>query len=230
MCAARDKRSSSSHARAAASPHAAGSPGARPQDPETEFSDQLEDWLRSDEPRTFGDMADVFGEQGFAVMVILFMSMPALPLPTGGVTHLFEAVTILIAAQMVLGRRTVWLPGRLRRRELGPLLADKAIPFIVRRVRWFERHSSRRGAALFGQVWFLRILGVLLIAFCIGSAVAPPFSGLDTLPALGAVVIGLAIVLEDVVVLAAGVAIGVGGVALIVSIGAAVSRVVRGLF
>jgi hypothetical protein len=196
---------------------------------ERPFSVELERWLRSDEPRTFGDMSDVFGERGFAVMVILFMSLPAIPLPTGGVTHVLEAVTILVAAQMVLGRRTVWLPRRLRRRELGPLLADKAIPFIVRRVRWFERHSRPRGAALFAHMWFIRILGVIVVAFAMGSALAPPFSGLDTLPALGAVVVGLAIILEDTVVLAAGVAIGTGGVVLIISIGAAVARLVRHL-
>jgi len=196
---------------------------------ERPFSVELARWLRSDEPRTFGDMSDVFGERGFAVMIILFMSLPAIPLPTGGVTHVLEAVTILVAAQMALGRRTVWLPRRLRARELGAMLADKALPFIMRRVEWFERHSRPRGAALFGHRWFTRILGLIVVAFAVGSALAPPFSGLDTLPALGAVIVGLAIILEDTLILAAGVAIGTGGVVLIISIGAAVARLVRHL-
>jgi len=196
---------------------------------ERPFSVELERWLRSDEPRTFGDMSDVFGERGFAVMIILFMSLPAIPLPTGGVTHVLEAVTILVAAQMALGRRTVWLPRRLRARELGAMLADKALPFIMRRVEWFERHSRPRGAALFGHRWFTRILGLIVVAFAVGSALAPPFSGLDTLPALGAVIVGLAIILEDTLILAAGVAIGTGGVVLIISVGAAVARLVRHL-
>ena len=55
---------------------------------------------------------------------------------------------------------------------------------------------------------FLRILGVVIIAFTLGAFVAPPFSGLDTLPALGVVTIALSIILEDVVVLAIGVFIG----------------------
>jgi hypothetical protein len=150
-------------------------------------------------------------------------------LPTGGVTHVFEAVTILVALQMILGRRTVWLPRRLRGRELGPLLTDKAIPFIMRRVRWFEKRSRRRGAALFRQVWFVRVLGVLVVGFALGAALAPPFSGLDTLPALGAVAVALAILLEDVFVLGVGVLIGTGGIVLIISIGAALARLVRSL-
>jgi hypothetical protein len=198
-------------------------------DPAPPFSIQLESWLRNDEPKTFGDMTEVFGERGFAVMVLLLMSIPAIPLPTGGVTHVFEAVTILVALQMILGRRTVWLPRRLRGRELGPLLTDKAIPFIMRRVRWFEKRSRRRGAALFRQVWFVRVLGVLVVGFALGAALAPPFSGLDTLPALGAVAVALAILLEDVFVLGVGVLIGTGGIVLIISIGAALARLVRSL-
>ena len=67
------------------------------------------------------------------------------------------------------------------------------------------------------------------MTFAIGAALAPPFSGLDTVPALGAVVVALAIILEDVVVLAVGVAIGAGGIALIVTVGAAVVHFVRNL-
>ena len=68
------------------------------------------------------------------------------------------------------------------------------------------------------------------MAFAIGAAVAPPFSGLDTLPALGAVVVCLAIILEDVLVLGIGTAIGLGGIALIVTIGAALFRGVSHFF
>jgi hypothetical protein len=197
---------------------------------ESTFSDQLERWLRSDEPKTFGGMTDVFGERGFAVLVLLLMSIPAVPLPTGGVTHLFEAVAILIGLEMVLGRATLWLPKRLRGRELGSLLTDKALPFIMKRVRWFEARSRQRGAFLFRQRWFIRLLGVVVAALAVAAALAPPFSGLDTLPALGAVVVALSIVLKDAVVLAVGLLIGTGGVVLILTVGAALARLLRGLF
>ena len=58
------------------------------------------------------DLGDVFGAKAFAVTILLLMFLPALPLPTGGVTHVFEVITILLAGQMVLGRRTIWLPER----------------------------------------------------------------------------------------------------------------------
>jgi hypothetical protein len=89
------------------------------------FSDDLEHGLRGDTPKTLGDLGDTFGEKSFAVTTLLLMFVPALPLPTGGITHVFEVITVFVALQMVLG--------------------------IIRRVRWFERFSRPRFAGLFRQ-------------------------------------------------------------------------------
>jgi hypothetical protein len=194
------------------------------------FSDELEQWLRTDEAKTLGQMNDVFGEKAFAVTILLLMFLPALPLPTGGVSHVFELITILLAGQMVLGRRTIWLPGRWQRRELGAAITEKGIPFIVRRIRQVERVSRPRATWLFEHRWLNPVLGLTLIAFAAGAAIAPPFSGLDTLPALGAVLVALSVVLEDVVVLAVGVLIGAAGLVVIFTIGTALARLLRGLF
>ena len=194
---------------------------------ERDFSDELEDWLRADTPKTVGALGDEFGERGFAVTILLLMFLPALPLPTGGVTHVFELITLLLASQMVVGRRTVWLPRRFKDRELGPSITEKAVPFISRRIRWFERFSRPRIAGLFKQRWFIRVLGLVIIVFTIGAIIAPPFSGLDTLPALGVVVICLAIILGDIVVLGVGALIGTGGILLIITLGAAIAHFLR---
>ncbi|HLM64945.1 MAG TPA: exopolysaccharide biosynthesis protein [Acidimicrobiales bacterium] len=197
---------------------------------ESTFSVELERWLGSDSPKTFGEMSDVFGEKGFAVTVLLLMSIPALPLPTGGITHVFEAITILLGIEMVLGRKTMWLPKRLRNRELGPIVAERAMPFIIKRVRWFEKRSRRRLPNLFRGREFTRVLGLVIIVFALAAGLAPPFSGLDTVPALGAVLVALAIILEDAVVLAVGVVVGTAGIVLMASIGTAVVKLVSGLF
>ena len=196
---------------------------------EEPFSDQLERWLRSDDPKTLGAITDVFAEKSFAVAVLLLMMLPALPLPTGGVSHVFEVITVLLAAQMVLGRREVWVPQRFRNRDLGETTTEKAIPFIIRRIRQVERFSRPRGVWVFRRRWAMRVVGLILIALAVAAALAPPFSGLDTLPALGAVLVALAIILEDVVVLGVGIAIGAGGILLIVTIGAALVRLIRGV-
>jgi hypothetical protein len=194
------------------------------------FSDDLEAWLTSDEPKTIGALEEVFEERSFAVAILLLMFPSAIPIPTGGITHVFELLTFLLAGQMVLGRETPWIPNRWRERELGKFATGKALPFITRRVRGFEKISRPRGVRLFDQRSFNRILGVVIIVFTVGAFVAPPFSGLDTLPALGIVTITLAIILRDTLILGIGFLIGVGGIALIITLGAAAVRFFKNLF
>jgi hypothetical protein len=194
------------------------------------FSDELERWLRADGPKTLGALNAAFEEKSFAVTILLLMFVPALPLPTGGVTHLFEAITVVLAAQLLIGRRTIWLPDRLARRELGETMTGRAIPFILRWVKRAERFSRPRAAGLFQQRWMLPVFGLIFIALAVAAAVAPPFSGLDTLPAMGAIAVALAIIFEDVLLLLFGFVLGAVGITLIVTIGAALVHVFRGLF
>jgi hypothetical protein len=193
------------------------------------FSDELEDWSADEGEKTIGSLGEVFGPRGFAVIVLVLMAFPAAPLPTGGITHVFEAVAALVALQLAIGRETLWLPRSWGSRELGTGVTEKAVPWIVRFVRRCERWSRPRGAAWFELQPVRCVLGVLLVALAGFAAVAPPFSGLDTLPALGAVLVCLAILLGDAVLLVAGVVLGTGGAVLIVTIGAAVVHFVSGL-
>jgi hypothetical protein len=197
---------------------------------EPPFSQELKGWLESDEPKTIGSLDGVFAEKSFAVAILLLMFLPALPLPTGGISHLFEVIAMLIGAQMVIGLKGIWLPERWRDRPLGDALTGKAIPLIAKRIEWFERFARPRGGWLLNRDWFVRLLGLALIALAVGAWAAPPFSGLDTFPALGAVVICLGIILGDLLVVGIGTAIGIGGITLILTVGAAAVHLVKGLF
>jgi hypothetical protein len=193
------------------------------------FSRELGDWLGSDEPKTLGGLGAVFGERAFAVAVLLLMFPAALPLPTGGVTHVLEIVAIIVAAEMVIGLTTIWLPTRWRNRELGASMTGKALPFVIRRVTWAERFSKPRGAILLQQWWFRRILGAGLICLAVGAVFAPPFSGLDTLPALGAVTISLGFILGDLLVVGVGALFGASGILVTYLLGAAVLNFFRSI-
>jgi len=195
-----------------------------------DFSDELEDWLKGDTPKTVGALSEEFEERAFAVTILLLMFPSALPIPTGGITHVLEFFAIIVALQMVAGRSTLWLPKRFAQRELGASMTEKAVPFISRRIRWFEKYSEPRLAGLFDQRWFIRIIGLVILVFTLGAIIAPPFSGLDTLPALGIVIICLAIVLGDILMFVIGAVIGAGGIALILTVGAAIAHFLRNLF
>jgi hypothetical protein len=195
-----------------------------------DFSVQLERWLVGDGPKTIGGLGEVFAEKAFAVTILLLMFLPALPLPTGGISHVFEGITVFVALQLVIGRRTPWLPARWKHRELGPTTTEKGLPFMIRRIRWFERFSRPRVTFLFTNRLPLAFIGVLLVGLAAGAALSPPFSGLDTLPALGAVVVALSIILEDALLLVIGVAIGTGGIAISLTLGTAVVQLLKRIF
>lgn len=194
-----------------------------------DFSDVIEEWLSRSGAKTLGDLGDVSCEKSFAVTILLLMFVAALPVPTAGITDLFAVITVVVACQLVLGRRVLWLPERWRRRELGALTLERAVPFIVRRIRWFEGFSRPRGLWAF-QRGPMRMVGLAIIPCAVGTILSPPFSGLDTLPALGAVAIALGIILEDLLVVAIGVALGAAGWVLLATFGAAAVRVADGFF
>ncbi len=65
------------------------------------------------------------------------------------------------------------------------------------------------------------LLGVVLLLFVLGALLAPPFTGLDTLPSLGVVLVCIGLLLRDALVVAAGLVVGAIGVALTIALGVA---------
>lgn len=188
------------------------------------FSEDLEQWLRFRGNKTVQGLIEVFAEKSFALLFLLLMALPALPLPTGGVTHVTEVITVLISLQLILGRRTIWLPPRWQKLDLGQHLSGKAIPRLLRIIRWFERFSRHRGAGILTYQGVRAGLGLVILMFTVAAFVAPPFSGLDTLPALGVVIISLALILEDIYIVFGGIAIGLIGIAVEIAAGTALYK------
>jgi hypothetical protein len=185
----------------------------------TTVSDELEHWLGGDQPKTVGNLIELFGPRSFALIFVLLMALPALPLPTGGATHVLEAVTMLVALQLVVGRRCIWLPARWKRLELAAPSRQKLVTALLRRIRWFERFSRPRASRLFEHRVTSSVLGVLVFGLTLSAFLAPPFSGLDTLPSLGVVVIGLGVLTRDLLLALLGALLGAIGVATILAIG-----------
>lgn len=187
-------------------------------------SDELGGWLESDRKKTVGDLVDTFGPRSFAILFIVFMALPALPLPTGAVSHVLEILTMLLALELIIGRTEVWIPKRFEGRELKSVSNRKFSNGLLKRIRWFEKFSKPRMKDLLenratGVVFGVAVLGLALTAF-----LAPPFSGLDTLPSLGVVVLSLGVLLGDIVVAGIGLIIGVVGIGVVIGLGKAITK------
>jgi hypothetical protein len=190
---------------------------------EEKVSVQLERWFTSDRKKTIGDLVDTFGPRSFAILFIVLMALPALPLPTGAVSHVLEIVTMLLALELIVGRTRVWIPKRFQDKELKGLTGPKFSQALLKRIRWFEKFSRPRMAGLLenrmtGMAFGAAVFGLALTAF-----LSPPFSGLDTLPSLGVVVLSLGVLLGDIVVAGIGLGIGLLGVVVVVGLGKAIT-------
>jgi hypothetical protein len=185
------------------------------------LSDQLERWLTGEQDKDLGGLVSTFGDKSFAILLVLLLGVPALPLPTGGVTHVFELIAALIAVELIAGRRDVWLPRRWRAVQLGGERQQRFLAGLMKLIRRLERYSRPRLRWVFRRRVADVVFGVLAIVGTVAAFVAPPFSGLDTLPALGVVVLSLGVLLEDALVALVGLVLGAAGVTLELVIGAA---------
>jgi hypothetical protein len=194
----------------------------RPRPEPEKVSDQLERWLRSDGDKTLGSLTEVFEEKSFAILFVLLLGVPALPLPTGGVTHVFEIIAVLLALQLIAGRDQIWLPQRWRKLELAGQQRQRFITSLMKMIRRLERFSRPHLRFLFDHRLSNIVFGLLVIGGSAGAFLAPPFTGLDTLPALGVVLLSLGVLLADIVVVVVALVVGVTGVVLEVVLGSAV--------
>lgn len=179
------------------------------------FSTQLETWLKDKHPKTIKSLLDAFGEKSFAIIIMVLMFTPALPLPTGGITHIFELIVMLLALEMIAGRRTIWLPKKVLRRPLGNVLTGKAVPLMIRQIKWFERFSKPRFGTFINNRLTYVFVGVLFFMLALAAALAPPFTGLDTVPALAAVTVSLALILDDALMFVVGAVLSTVGIVLV---------------
>jgi hypothetical protein len=161
---------------------------------------------------------------------VLLLGVPALPLPTGGATHVFEIIAALAALQLIAGRDTIWLPQRWRGLELAGTRQRRFIGGLMKLIRRLERISRPRLRFLFEHRLTNIVFGLLVLGGTAGAFLAPPFTGLDTLPALGVVLISLGVLLEDILVVIAGVAVGLAGVVLEIALGKAAVKGIGSLF
>jgi hypothetical protein len=201
-------------------PSAIGSDPSSQRDP-PKVSEELEAWLQSDGEKTLGSLIELFKEKSFAIIFVLLLGVPALPLPTGGATHVFEIIAVLLACQLIWGRQEIWLPERWRRLEVAGKRQQRLLTGLMKMIRRLERLSRPRLRFLFDHRLSNIVFGSLVLCGSVAAFLAPPFTGLDTLPALAVVLLSLGALLEDFVVVVAALLVGAAGVTLEVVLGSA---------
>lgn len=105
----------------------------------TRFSTILRLFAASAQERiAIGDLLDGFGDRSFGAAMLLLALPNMVPLPPGAST-IFGLPLMLIAAQLALGRRTVWLPATIRNRSVSTMVFSR----IVHATRPYLRRAER---------------------------------------------------------------------------------------
>ena len=190
---------------------------------ETPLGERLEAWIDAEGPKTVRGLLDRFGPQAFAMAFVLFAAPSALPIPTGGLTDVLNVIGVLIAVQLVIGRDEPWLPKRFADRELKSLRSDKTRRRLLGAIGRVEKVARPRFARTLQSPPGRVVFGLLVIVLLLAAIVAPPFIGLDTLPALGVVLISLGMLFGDALIVGVGIAVGAGGIGLMVALAGAIT-------
>lgn len=192
------------------------------------FSEELMEWLKGDGHKTIGSLETHFGDESISVVIMLLMFVPALPIPTGGITHIFEIIVMFMSLGMIFGKRRVLLTKKMRNKVLSAQTQSKAIPFIISKIRMLEKFSRPRLEGVIRSRYTEVASGLFFFLFALAAFLAPPFSGLDTIASVGAVVLALGIILNDALIYLIGTAIGMAGVAVVIAVGGLAFHVISG--
>ena len=126
---------------------------------------------------------------------------------------------MLLAVQLIANRDCVWLPRRWRAVEIGGDKQARFLMGLMNIVRRLEQVSRPRLTIAFGHWVSNVVFGVLVMAGSLGSFLAVPFTGLDTLPSLGVVLVSLGVLFKDFAVAVAGTVALIAGIVLEIVVG-----------
>lgn len=183
----------------------------------SDILDRIEELADKEDKVAVGDVIEALGGRGFGPLLVI---VPLIDIsPIGGIPGLPTAmalVIVVVAVQILLGRRHMWLPGFIRRRSVKSERAKKAVGKTRGVARFMDRWFHGRLTWLPEGV-FLRVAAVGVILLC---AAVPPLELLPfatTAPMLAIAAFGLAITVRDgalmiaaVVLALAAVGIGLG--------------------
>ncbi|WP_386624895.1 exopolysaccharide biosynthesis protein [Sulfitobacter geojensis] len=168
---------------------------------------------------TLSDMLDEFGNRAvtpFILLVSLLLVSPLSGIPGAPTTG--AVVIILLAAQALLGRGTVWLPEWVKRKSIAAKRVRKAVSWMRKPCAFIDRHSRARLRFLTQGLmrWVTLLICVIL------PMSWPPLEVLPFFSSFGALVIALLsfglFTRDGIYVLAGYLVVGLGVAAAVITL------------
>ena len=165
---------------------------------------------------TLADILQLAGERTFGFLFVLLSIPSALPVPAPGYSIPFGIAMFLLAVQLVIGRKQLWMPKGWYKHSFSTDtvrgILKKGIPWL-RRIELVSRpRMSYVCASLPGRV----IIGSAIALMSISMMI--PIPGTNTLPAIGIFVTGFGLLDDDGAISLGGLVLCLMGLVLSASI------------
>ena len=161
-------------------------------------------------PVTIAAIRAALGDRSFAALLIFFAALNMLPLPPPS-SAILGTPLVIVAAQMLYGSVTVWLPRKVLDKSLTATQFRSAMARLVPWLIWLERYIQPR----YWPFWPKqgeRVVGAIALLLAIVVTLPIPLG--NWLPAFAIFLLGFSLSERDGVLLAIG--SGVGLLALLV--------------
>lgn len=163
-------------------------------------------------------------ERAFGLF-LLILALPCCIPFLYGIPQIVALPLMFVSAQILLGRRVPWLPGKLAARRVSTSglrsLADRAGPWL-RRIGAISR--PRLGALTRPPVEHL--VGLALVLF--SASILVPLPGTNSVPGIAVVLVAMGLLQRDGVLVILGAALGTVWIGTLVFAGATLISLIRG--
>lgn len=163
---------------------------------------------------TVGEVLDRVAERGFGLLLFMVALPTMIPVLPPGASGVVGMMYILLGLQLVAGLPYPWLPRRMRAHRLSPkvivALRERGLAVMER----IERLTRPRLLLLEGGI-ALRLLAVLIVLNGVILFLPVPF--MNTLPAIGMMLIGIGLLNRDGLFLLVGGGIGAATITIVIT-------------
>ncbi|WP_338242119.1 exopolysaccharide biosynthesis protein [Aurantiacibacter hainanensis] len=168
--------------------------------------DCLEELAQDNDEVSVAQVMGAFGTRTFgpAIMVPALLEItPVGAIP--GVPTFLATIVILVAAQKMLGRRALWLPGIIGNRCVSAEKLEMSADKLRSLARFMDRHLHRR-LKLMTRAPFAQIAAGMVILLCLTVPLLEVLPFASSVPMLAIAAFGLAVLMRDGVLMIAALA------------------------
>lgn len=160
------------------------------------FSQDIKSLLQrlADQPLTLGDILAETSERGFSLVIALLVLPFLFPMPPG-FTGPFGGACLLLSVQMLLGRRSPWLPKKIANYQFPRTFAQVILQNLRRITKILEKIARPRWGKIANHPWIWRFNG-----FCISwltILLISPIPLTNPFPTIGILLLAVATIESD---------------------------------